>query len=255
MAYPTPYYDPTLYDVVYAHLREDVAFYVDLARASGGPVLEVGCGTGRVLIPTLEAGVEIHGLDLAPSMLETLRSKAAARGLAPRVYQGDMRDFTMPGRYRLVTIPFRAFMHLESTEDQIRTLRCIREHLEPGGLLAFNLFYPSLDHVRRSDGVRALSIEATRPETGLPVRAFDVSRYDRVNQRVAVEREILAGEPDGRETVTRVAFSLRWVYRFELELLLRSARFARLELFGGFDRRALLRDTDEMVVLAWRDLE
>lgn len=248
----SPYPDPALYDVIYSQVRDDIPFYVELARAQGGPALEVGCGTGRVLIPTLEAGVEIHGLDLEAGMLERLRGKAAAKGLSVRVFEGDMRDFTMPGRYRLVTIPFRAFMHLQSTEDQIRALRCMREHLEPGGLLAFNVFYPSADFRRDKHGARSLSIETTHPESGRPVKVFDVSRFDNLRQTVTVERETVEGD-GGERQVTRSGFTLRWVYRFELELLLQAAGFAAAEIFGGFDRRPLERDTDEIVVLARRD--
>jgi SAM-dependent methyltransferase len=250
--YLTPYYDPALYDLVYAKVRDDIPFYLELAKAARGAVLEVACGTGRVLIPILEAGVEIHGLDLDGGMLERLRGQAAERGLQPRVFQGDMRDFTMPTRYALVTIPFRAFMHLESTADQIRALRCIREHLEPDGRLAFNLFYPSFDFIRDNEGRRVLSIEVDEPGSGKPVRVFDISRYDRVGQTVTVEREVVIGE--GPDTITRqVGFRLRWTYRYEMELLLRAAGFAGAEFFGGFDRRPLERDTDEMGVLARRD--
>jgi len=185
-------------------------------------------------------------------MLDRLRDKGAARGLAVRVFQGDMRDFTMPGRYRLVTAPFRAFMHLESTEDQIRALRCMREHLEPGGLLTFDLFYPSADFRRDKHGVRSLSIETSHPDSGRPVRVFDVSRFDNLNQTVTVEREIVEGDGDDR-VVTRSGFTLRWAYRFELELLLMTAGFTGIEILGGFDRRPLERDTDDMVVLARRN--
>ena len=251
----SPYPDPALYDVIYSQVLEDIPFYVALAQAAGGPVLEVGCGTGRVMIPTLEAGVEIHGLDLDLGMLERLRSKARARGLDAKAHPGDMRDFTMPGRYALVTIPFRAFQHLLTIDDQIRALRCMREHLDPGGQLAFNCFYPRSDAMREKDGVRTLSIETTHPETGRRVGVWDVSRYDRVAQRVEVEREIREdGEAGGGDArVTRAGFTLRWIYRFEMELLLRAAGFAAAEFFGGYDRRPLERDTDEMVVLARRD--
>jgi SAM-dependent methyltransferase len=251
--YTSAYLDAALYDVVYSKVVADIPFYVDLAKSIGGPVLEVGCGTGRVLLPTLEAGVEIHGVDLAESMLERLRAKAAARGLSARVDQGDMRDFTMPRRYRLVTIPFRAFLHMESTEDQIRALRCVREHLEPGGLLALNVFYPSWDAIARDDGVRKLSIETTHPDTGQTVRVWDVSRYDRPRQHIAVERQVFIGQRGDDEAPIEYGFTLSWIFRFEMELLLRAAGFTDFEFFGGFERRPLVIDKDEMVVLARRD--
>jgi len=253
VAHASPYLDPALYDVIYTKIRADIPFYVDLAKREGGPVLEIGCGTGRVLLPTLEAGIEIHGLDLEDGMLEHLHSKAAARGFQVKAYQGDMRDFTMPARYRLATIPFRPFMHLDNTDDQLRALRCIREHLEPGGLLAFNVFYPSFDLIRGNDGVRKLAIEVVHAETGRAVRVYELSRYQHVLQRVTIDRETRVSQADGSESVVASGFTLRWTYRYEMELLLRAAGFARVDFLGGFDQRPLTQDTDEMVILARRD--
>src|SRR4029453_11916576 len=122
------------------------------------------------------------------------------------------------------------------TEDQIRTLRCIREHLEPGGLLALNVFYPCVDFIAAHDGVRKLSIEVNDPETGQPIHVYDTSRYERPEQHLSVEREggrrNSAGEP---ETLAEYGFTLRWIYRFEMELLLRAAGFTRFEFQGGFE--------------------
>src|SRR5512141_593405 len=106
-----------LYDEVTPYaLRPDVDFFVQAARDSGGPVLELGSGTGRVLIPTAKAGIEITGLDLSPHMLEVCRKKlqAEAEDVRSRVQlvEGDMRAFELPGRFRLVTMPFRPFQHL-----------------------------------------------------------------------------------------------------------------------------------------------
>jgi len=248
------YDDPALYDLLYAHLTDDVAFYVEAAKRAKGPVLEVGCGTGRVLVPTLEAGVDIDGLDVHAPMLEGLRRKAEARGLTPRVVEGDMRDFTMPRRYALLTCPFRAFQHMLTTDDQLRALRCMREHLEAGGALAFNVFFPSFDKIATTADEPIASIETVHPETGLPVVAWDRPTYDRVNQIVSVEREVQESDARGYVSRTiRTAFRMRWIWRAEMELLLRTAGFARWEVRGGFDGRPLERDTDEMVWTAWKD--
>ncbi len=254
MPYASPYTDPALYDLVYSKVRDDIPFYVETASAAGGPVLEIGCGTGRVLIPTLQAGADAEGLDLDPGMLDHLRRKAETLGLRPRLVRGDVRDFTMPRRYALATMPFRVFQHLLTTEDQIHALLCIREHLEPGGLLAFNVFYPSFDMIVKDEGQRLLSIEVTHVETGLPVAVYDTTRRNRVNQTLEVEREIVESDARGYAArTTRVGFTLRWTYRFEMELLLGAAGYSRWTLYGGFDRRPLEKDTDEMVVTAWRD--
>jgi SAM-dependent methyltransferase len=246
--------DPEVYDLVYSGYAPEVEFYVGLARAAGGPVLEVGCGTGRLLIPALAAGTDADGLDREPAMLAALRRKAAARGLAPRLYAGDMRDFTSERRYRLITVPFRAFLHLMSTEDQLRGLRCLREHLEPGGALVLDLFYPSWDYIAEHDGRPHVSFEFPHPESGLPVAVEDTSRFDRVNQVVAVERRVLESDARGYAAEThRYAFALRWIFRFEMELLLRAAGFTRWSLSRGFDGAPFEKDTEPMVWTAWRD--
>jgi SAM-dependent methyltransferase len=248
------YGDPELYDLAYSSYRDDLDFYVATAKRARGPVLEAACGTGRILIPTLQAGVDIDGFDLTPAMIERLKKKAAALGLSPRVVQADMRDFTLPRRYALITIPFRAFMHLLTTEDQIAALRCMREHLEPGGALVLNFFYPSFDRIVQPDDEPRIEREFPHPETGLPVVLQGRSRYDRVNQLLHARQEIVLSDARGYLSATRPReFTLRWTFRYEMELLLRASGFQRFEVQGGFDGRPLEKDADEMVWTAWRD--
>ncbi|HEY2955656.1 MAG TPA: class I SAM-dependent methyltransferase [Candidatus Eisenbacteria bacterium] len=249
------YIAPERYDVAYSWHTANIPFWVERAKAAKGPVLEIGCGTGRVLIPTLAAGVDAEGLDLHPGMLEVLMKKAAAQGLTARVQRADMRDFTMPRRYALVTLPFRGFMHLLTTADQLQALRCIREHLEPGGALVLNLFYPTIALIAEPGDRERVEREFPHPETGLPVALVSVRRdHDRVHQLLSARAEMRESDARGYAgAVYGHAFTLRWTYRFEMELLLRTAGFSRYEVAGGFDGRPLLRDTDEMVWTAWRD--
>jgi SAM-dependent methyltransferase len=248
----SPYVDPELYDLVYGWYTADLAYYVERARAARGPVLEAACGTGRVLIPTLEAGVDIDGFDLEPAMIERLRAKAAAKGFAPRLEVGDLREFTMPRRYALVTVPFRAFMHLHATDDQIAALRCLREHLVPGGALVLNLFYPRWEYIREHDDLRVLEREFDDAATGRHVAFWDTAHYDRVNQRVTVEREVVVRDRD-RATTHLYGFSLRWTFLYEMELLLRAAGFTRHAVARGWDDGPFTSDQEEMVWTAWKD--
>ena len=248
------YVQPALYDLYYSWLTDDVPFYVARAMEARGAVLEAGCGTGRVLLPTLQAGVDIDGFDIHPGMIDVLKAKAADLGLKPRVQVADMRDFTMPRRYALVTIPFRAFQHLLTTDDQIAALRCLREHLVGGGALLFDVFYPSLDHLVKPDGEQVLEREFPHPATGLPVAMYTKRRTDRVNQVLEVEREVVESDARGYAAAThRDRFRMRWIWKPEMELLLRAAGFSRWSVQGGFDGRPLEKDTDEMVWTAWKD--
>lgn len=248
--YPTP----ELYDLVYSWYDVDRAFYLNRAKEAGGPVLEVGCGTGRILIPTLEAGVDIDGIDLREEMVEATRRKAEAIGKSPMLLAADMRDFTMPRKYALVTMPFRVFQHALTNEDQIRTLKVIRDHLEAGGALVFNVFFPHYARLAGPDGEQVLEQEFEHPGTGLPVMYYSTAWRDRVNQTMRVEAEIAESDPRGYAGATyRYEFHMRWTFRDEMELLLHTAGFARFEVKGGFDGRPLEHDTDEMVWTAWRD--
>ena len=152
---PSPFDDGEFYDILCQGLDYGIDFYVGLAREANGPVLEIACGTGRILLPVLQAGVDADGLDLFQPMLDTARRKAAALGLSPNLQRGDMADFQMPRRYALVMITFNAFCHMLTTEDQLRCLGCIRRHLLPGGLLAFDGAFPGLAWIGAPAGTSA----------------------------------------------------------------------------------------------------
>ena len=247
------YITPELYDIAYGWKTDDIPFYVAQARAAKGPVLEIACGTGRVHLPMLQAGVDADGFDLHPGMLEVLRRKAAALGLKPRVSQADMRDFTLPRRYALITIPFRAFFHNLTTEDELRTLRCCRQHLEPGGRLVLDLFHVTFARMVEPDGEWRREIEVAHPESGAPLELWSRRESDRVNQTMSVEMELRESAPDGTTVRHAHTFGLRWIYKAEMELLLRVAGFNRWEIHGGFSGEPLELDDQSMVVWAWRD--
>ncbi len=251
----TPFDDGALYDVLFDRFDYGLDFYLGLARAAGGPVLEVACGTGRVLLPCLKAGFDVDGLDLSANMLAALRKKAAALGFRPQVYEGNMASFQIGRRYALIMIPFNAFAHNLTTLDQVATLVRCREHLQPNGVLAFDGGFPGSAMITAPENTRVLELETTHPETGLPVRLFDTRSFDRVQQiqHSRIEIELLDGA--GNVMVThRSQTTTRWIYQFEMELLLRTAGFGRWEIFGDFDRRPLSRETDALIVQAWNNL-
>lgn len=255
------YLTPDEYDLVYSDYTADVAPHVEACRAAGGPVLEVCCGNGRLLIPALEAGVPCEGLDLDPEMLEDLRRKLAARGLAARLHHADMRAFALPGRYRRIVIPFNSFLHNLTQEDQLRTLRCCREHLAPGGSLALVAFHPKLEHLERLDRGEVVSKDVPHPRGGR-LRVVDHAETDRVEQVRALARRLERVAGDGTVTETKtVCFRIRYVWKPEMELLLRVAGFARWEprpLLRRFDDRGALdpegpiQEGDVIAWTAWR---
>jgi SAM-dependent methyltransferase len=251
---PSVFEDGDAYDLMVGNIPYGLDFYVDLAREADGPVLDIACGTGRILLPCMQAGVDIEGLDKFEPMLKTLRVNATALGLSPRLHQADMSDFSLPRRFELVMIPFNAFIHNMTQEAQIRCLQLCREHLLPGGELTFDTFFPSIEIIGSPQNTRVPEGEIPHPETGLPMRNYDRRTFDRVAQvqHSLNEFELLAG--DGSVlTVYRSQVSSRYVYKHEMELLLRVAGFAQWEIYGAFDRRPLTRENDAMVVSAWNE--
>ena len=249
---PSVFEDGDVYDLVLRDIPYGLDFYVALAREAKGPVLDIACGTGRILLPCLQAGVDIEGLDLFEPMLRTLRAKGAALGLSPRLHQADMSDFSLSRRFGLVMIPFNAFIHNMTQEAQIRCLQLCREHLLPGGNLTFDTFFPALEFVSTPKSTRVLEGEIPHPQTGLPMRMYDTRTIDRVGQVFHSLNEIELLAADGSvQTVHRSEDFSRFFYKHELELLLRVAGFARWEIYGDFDRRPLTRENDAMVVTAW----
>jgi SAM-dependent methyltransferase len=217
-------------------------------------VLDVCCGTGRILLPSLQAGVDIEGLDLYAPMLDTLRRKAAELGLSPRLYHADMSDFDLPRHYALVVIPFNAFGHNMTQEAQIRCLSLCRQHLLPGGLLTFDTFFPALAIIAASQNARVLEGEMPHPSTGLPMRLYDTRSFDRVSQvQHSINELELLGEDGSVQQVHRSEVSLRYFYKNEMALLLLAAGFARFDILGDFYRRPLTREDQALIVEAWKD--
>lgn len=232
-----------LYDYVVPYAtRGDVEFYIDEARAANGPVLEVGCGTGRVLIPTARAGVPITGLDESTAMLA--RCRATLRDESPDVqsrvdlHAGDMRAFELGRTFGLVTIPFRPFQHLLTVEDQLACLSCIRQHLEKRGRLILDLFNPSLDFlVNRPIGVvMPEGAPITLPDGRQLERSFRVVEQDRFTQVNRIELIYDVTHTDGRKERRVHAFRMRYLFRYEAEHLLARSGFAVEHLYAGYDR-------------------
>ena len=143
-----------LYDPWSSGVIEDISFYVDEALAAGGPVVELGVGTGRIAIPTAMAGVQVIGVDSSAGMLAVCAEAATGAGVADLVdlRQGDLRRPPVAERVRLVTCPFRAYLHLPSDEERVQALQAARALLEPGGRLVFDVFAPSQEDIEETDG-------------------------------------------------------------------------------------------------------
>ena len=245
-----------IYDTVYSHVTDDISFYVEEARRAGGPVLELGCGTGRVAIPVARSGVEIVGLDSSPAMLDRARSKAKGLGLEDTLtfVQADMRDFRPDGpdrKFALVIVPFRGLLSLLTVEDQMRTLERIKLHLAPGGRLVFNIFVPDLEMLSQEADVLYHSRDVTDPETGTSFVVWNQSRFDHHNQ--LVDTRVVLDELDDTGAVAGRLYrdyQLRYVHRWEMHHLLGICGYEVVDLYGDFDRTPFDETSEEMVWVA-----
>jgi SAM-dependent methyltransferase len=236
--------------------RKDVEFYCAAARAQGDPILELGCGTGRVLLPIARAGLRVTGLDLSEAMLARARAKLAAEPKEvqerARIVYGDMTDFDLGGTFRLAMIPFRPFQHLLSVESQMACLRCVHAHLRNGGRLLMDFFH--VDPRRISDPA-FLEERSTFPDIALPdgrtIRTTDrVAAFHRAEQRNDIEMIFYVTHPGGRTERLVHAFAVRYFFRYEVEHLLVRCGFRLLDVHGDFEGAAFADDSAEMVFVA-----
>ena len=201
-------------------MTEDVPFYVAEARKAGGPVVELGVGTGRVAIPIARAGIRVIGVDSSPGMLEICAREAETAGVTHllELRLGDLADPPVTERVRLVTSPFRALLHLADDEARLAALRTVRRLLAPGGRFVFDVFAPGRDDIEETHG------RWLEREPGIWERA----EWDE-------ERRVLTLAVRGEAGETTL--ELAWLEPERWRALLEEAGFAVVGHFGWFDRR------------------
>jgi SAM-dependent methyltransferase len=249
-----------LYDAVPIYQsRADVPFYLAAAdRVAGGRVLELGCGTGRVLLPLARAGYAVTGIDASPAMLARCRSKLTAEPAEVRervvLHQSDIRAFDLDGRvsFALALAPFRVLQHLLTPADQLQCLALVRRHLDPSGRLVFDVFNPSFSLMTRD---RSAETEDT-PERALPDgrhlrRTARVTRVRWIEQ--VIEVELIYYLRTGA-TVERLvqSFAMRWYGAAELAHLLARAGFRVDAMYGDSDGNPLRDESPDILVVATR---
>jgi SAM-dependent methyltransferase len=251
------YEDAALYDFEYRRRRADVNWYRELAKrlAPGGPILELGCGTGRVLAPLARDGHRVVGMDLAQPMLVRAQARVEALGRAARerirLVRGDMRAFAFATRFPLVICPFNAFQHLYARRDIDAALACIRAHVAPGGYFALDVLNPDLRWLMRDPNKRWAKTKFRHPVSGERFEYSTNQDYDRATQiahcRIYYER--IDVPPEERRTqVVRLAH--RQFFPAELWALLVHAGFRVEERWGGFSEEPFDDDADSQVLVA-----
>jgi len=246
-------YDPfaRFYDADFRDYQEDVPFLREMARRTGGPILELMCGTGRVLVPLAEAGYQITGVDISPAMLAIARERLQAAGLLDSVslLEGDVRDVQLPaGAFAMAFVAVNSFMHLEEVRDQLAALGNVRRALARRGLLVLDLFNPDPTEIAREDN--RLVLDREYDLDGRHVQKFIAIDSDAAAQLSRVT--YLYDETDAAGTLTRrtMRFAMRWFYRFEVEHLLARAGFSTRAVYGSYDLEEYATGSPRMIVVA-----
>jgi SAM-dependent methyltransferase len=220
--WPASEYDAIaeLYDPWSRTVTEDIDFYVAEARKARGTVVELGVGTGRIAVPVAAAGVPVIGVDSSPRMLEVCRRRAEAEGVEHLLdlRLGDLRDPPVSERVRLVTSPFRAFLHLGTDAERLRALASAHRLLEPGGRFVFDVFAPSAEDIADTHD------RWLEREPGIWERAH----WD-------IERRVLTLDVRSRES--RASMELAWLPADDWRALLEEVGFEVVTCYGWFDLR------------------
>jgi SAM-dependent methyltransferase len=240
-----------LYDLDVAPLEggPDVEWFSGLARRTGGPILELGCGTGRIAVPIAQGGHHVVGLDRSGAMLERAERRARRANVEVRWVEGDMRAFSFNEPFALVFVALNSFLMLDP-DDRWSCLARVREHLAPRGRVAIDVFQPDPEVVVGLDGGVMDEWERVDPESARAVRKFSSSRanVDGVTQRIWYEETT----DDG--TVSRIGgtTTLHYLYRRETELLFSEAGFVIETLHGDYDGNPAGAQSHKLLVVAKR---
>lgn len=238
------------YDAAYRgapQISKDIAFYATLATQGGGPVLELGCGTGRVLLTIATHGLACWGVDQSPAMLEQCRRKPGGAALSLTCSPMERFDFGSQ-RFAFIFSAFRAFQHLDTVEQQLACLARVRRHLAPGGTFAFDVFNPSPTRMAVESEPEVMDTEFELD--GRVVRRYASVQRDTLRQLAWVTfRYDDPQSPLGADS-TVVRFSMRWFWRYELEHLMHRAGFSDVTIYGDFDRSPVGHTSPALIVVA-----
>ncbi|WP_027883202.1 class I SAM-dependent methyltransferase [Meiothermus rufus] len=229
-----------LYQLQYENYADDLEFYTRLAQDYGGPVLELGAGTGRVARALARLGLEVWALEPA----EEMRKLGArhTRDLKVKWLPGDMRRLELGRQFPLIIAPFNALMHLYTLEEQDQALQGIAAHLEKGGRFAFDLYNPA--HIGPA-GV--LQHEGSYG----PTQVFLYQEHHPIAQALLTHYLVDTTSPKGHLRRQHHTLTQRYYTRYELERWLRAFAFG-YRLYGGFHKEPLLAESPVFVVEAWR---
>lgn len=238
-----------LYELDYRELSHDLDFYRAMAKRTGGPILELGCGTGRVAIPLAQDGHRVIGLDASAAQLDIARRKADEANVQLQLILGDMRDFALTEPFRLIIVPFASFLIL-SYDDRFAALARVREHLTRDGVFVLDVFQPDPDRIAAQQGAVVQEWSRIDIATGNTVVKSSSSIAD-VDGATFTN---IYDEIDGAGNIRRYVRTARlhYLYRRELELLLAATGFTVEAVYGSYDLEPAAATSPRLIAVAQR---
>ncbi|WP_157121801.1 class I SAM-dependent methyltransferase [Nocardia miyunensis] len=246
--------DAEYYDL-FTDWRHDIDFYTRIALQHGGPILELGCGTGRITHPIAATGIEIDGIDIAAERLQIARRPhtGARYQASPRFCTADMRRFTLDRTYGLAIFPFRVLQELTTTRDKIDCLQCVHTHLDHDGLVLIDNYCPSISYLATDPARCTTRTEKSGPHGERILRTQHVISRDYANQTQQLQVVYDITHPDGSTEHLVIPYETSYMFRFEVEHLLARCGFTITQLWGGYDFEPFDNNAPgELIVLARR---
>jgi SAM-dependent methyltransferase len=239
------------YDLDTAESDADLPFWLNLARRTGGPILEVACGTGRVMLPLARAGYDVVGVDVSPAMLAIAREKLGRAGLSERteLVQTDALELRLGRQFPLAIVALNSFGHFLEEGEPEQALVRIREHLRPGGLVALDLTNPTPGAFGETSGVVIHDYSRAGPDPGWTTVKLRSQALDPIEQIVEVSSIYDEVGPSGEIRRTLASFGLRYFYRIELRLLFERVGFTLETTYGSYDLDPLEESSDRLIAI------
>lgn len=240
------------YDLEFDEFDADVEFYRGYAEIVGSPILELGCGTGRLLVPLAEAGYRITGVDSSPEMLEHARQRIERAGLDDvDLLQLDMRALAglPPEHFQMVFCAVNSFLHLETPDDQLLALRGVRRLLKSSGIFVLDLFHPTPSTLLGMDDRLQHDGGWTLPD-GSRVDRFSQRHLSPARQTIETTLFIDRTSPDGTLRHSASSYRTRYIHHFEMLALLEAAGLELEGVYGSYELEPLDDHSPNMIFVA-----
>ncbi len=237
------YFDGEHYDA-WTEREIDIPFYKEQVDKYSEPVLELGCGTGRITIPIAREGHDIIGLDISDKLLEKAKEKAEEEDISIEWVQGDMRNFSLDKRFNLIFIPFNSIHHILTLEDMEKVLNNVKKHLRPNGRFIVEFFNPDLSILNREPTEEHDVIEYQDPEERGEIKITESTDYERAKQLMHLSWFY---ESDGRKKERE--WTIRVWFPKEVNAILKYNDFKIEQKYGDFDESPMTNNSSQQILV------